>query len=233
MAALILSRNKLMSKFKLLLRCFLVGIVVVCIGIFLVNWSVYKTAQPLIFKADQLPTGYEKGIILGAKVYSDGSLSGMVKDRADTAVALYQQQKIRKILVSGDHGQKNYDEVNAIKDYLLSQHVPKEDIFLDHAGFDTYDTMYRAKAIFQVSSAVIITQDFHLPRAIFVAKKLGLPAVGVPADIQNYGHMERVIVREKLAIVKAWIDVLVHSQPQFLGEVIPITGDSQKSWDRK
>lgn len=225
-------RKLFKAKFKLLLGLFLVLISVVAAGVLLVNWQVYSVTQPLIFKANQLSGEYETGIVLGAKVYTDGRLSGVVQDRADTAVNLYQRQKIRKILVSGDHGQKTYDEVNAIKDYLLSQGIPKTDIFLDHAGFDTYDSIYRAKAIFQIHSAVIITQDFHLPRAVFIAQKLGLPAVGVSADIQNYGHMERVLVREKIAVVKAYVDVLVHSQPKFLGEAIPITGESSKSWDR-
>ncbi len=220
------------AKFKLLLGSLLILLTIAVVGVLLVNWRVSNLTRPLIFTVDQLPGVYETGIVLGAKVYSDGKLSGMVQDRADTAVVLYQHQKIRKILVSGDNGQKNYDEVNAIKDYLLSKGIPKADLFLDHAGFDTYDSMYRAKAIFTVESVVVITQDFHLPRAVFIAQKLGVPVVGVAADIQDYGHMERVIVREKLAVMKAWLDVLAHSQPQFLGEAIPIAGESSKSWDK-
>ncbi len=195
------------------------------------NLWVLSTTSTLLYPGNQVPGHSTAGIILGAKVYSNGGLSGMTKDRADTAIALYQQRKISKLLVSGDHGQKNYDEVNTIKDYLLSKGIPASDIFLDHAGFDTYDSMYRAKKIFQVDSAVVVTQEFHLPRAVFLAREMGITAVGAKADIQNYGHMERVLVREWIARVKAVADVFLKSKPKYLGEEIPITGESQKSWD--
>lgn len=194
-------------------------------------WVVRSTADQ-IHKSDTLPKTYQVGIVLGAKVYPDGGLSGMTKDRTDRAIQLYESGKVERLLVSGDHGTKGYDEVNSMKDYLLKAGVPAEDIFLDHAGFDTYDSIYRARDIFEVQSAVIITQEFHLPRALFIANSLKLEAVGVPADIQNYGHMERVLLREKLAVVKAWGNVMLGSAPQFLGEKIPITGESKMSWDK-
>lgn len=196
------------------------------------NFVVWQKTKSQIFTTESLTETYQVGIILGAKVYSDGTLSGMTQDRCDRAIELYKNKKVEKLLISGDHGQKTYDEVNTMKDYLLEKEIPAKDIFLDHAGFDTYDSIYRAKEIFQAKSAVIITQEFHLQRGLFIAQKLDLPAVGVAADIQDYGHMERVIIREKLAIMKAWMNVIFGAQPKFLGESIPLTGDSKASWDK-
>ena len=112
-------------------------------------------------------------IILGAYVRPDGALSWILRDRLDTGLELYRAGLAPKILVSGDHGQKNYNEVQTMKDYLLDHDVPAQDIFMDHAGFDTYDSLYRARDIFQVKSAIIVTQNFHLPRALYIARRLG------------------------------------------------------------
>jgi vancomycin permeability regulator SanA len=170
-------------------------------------------------------------MILGAKVRSDGSLSDMYKDRADTAIEVYKEGKAGKILVSGDHGRIEYDEVNAAKDYLLANGIPAEDIFLDHAGFDTYDSLYRARDIFQIKTLIISTQNFHLPRAVYIARKLGIEAWGVSADKHYYGNEQFYEMREALARAKAWLDVFSRAKPRFLGEAIPITGDSRASWD--
>jgi SanA protein len=195
------------------------------------NAWVYQTTKDQMIEDVLTKKDRPTAIVLGAKVYANGGLSGMTKDRADTAIELYRQQSVTKILISGDHGQKTYDEVNTIKDYLLKQGIPARDIFLDHAGFDTYDSLYRARDIFQVKDAIIVTQDFHLPRAVFIANSLGMDTLGAKADRQDYGHMERVIIREKIAVLKAWADVLLQTKPQYLGEVIPITGPSEASWD--
>jgi SanA protein len=213
-----------------LLLC-LVLVITIAIITALANTWVWYTTQSAIFTPSQIATKQQVGIVLGAKVYADGRLSGMTQDRCDTAINLYQQGKIEKILISGDHGQAEYDEVNTMKDYLLSHNIPAEHIFLDHAGFDTYDSIYRAKAIFQAESAIIITQQFHLPRAVFIAQQLGLPAIGAVADIKDYGHMERVIIREKIAVMKAWFNILLQAKPTYLGDVIPLIGDSKRSWD--
>lgn len=170
-------------------------------------------------------------MILGAKVRDDGSLSDMYKDRVDTAIEVYRSDKAGKILVSGDHGRIEYDEVNAAKKYLLEKGIPAEDIFLDHAGFDTYDSVYRARDIFQIKTLIISTQNFHLPRAIYIARKLGVEAWGVSADKHTYGNEQFYETREALARVKAWLDVFSQAKPKFLGEAIPITGDSRASWD--
>lgn len=173
----------------------------------------------------------QTAILLGALVYQNGGLSDITKDRALTAVDLYNNKKVEKILVSGDHGRKKYDEVNTIKDFLLEQGIPAEDIFMDHAGFDTYDSIYRARNIFEVESATIVTQKFHLPRSLYIADKLRLEAVGIQADRHKYRSMARIWIRERLATFKAVLNIWLHSQPKFLGDKIPITGNSQVSWD--
>jgi SanA protein len=166
-------------------------------------------------------------IIPGASVLSNGELSPILQDRADLAIQLYDAKKVLKILVSGDNGSLSYNEVTPVHNYLVLNGIPEQDIFLDHAGFDTYSTMYRARAIFGVTSVLIASQAFHLPRAVFLARELGITAYGVTAsnshsDWENY-------VREIFADEKAVLDILDHRQPEYLGTPIPITGNGTQS----
>jgi SanA protein len=170
-------------------------------------------------------------LVLGARVWNNGDLSPIFKDRVKTAIKLYKDKKVKKILVSGDHGQKNYDEVNAAKDFLLENGVEPEDIFLDHAGFDTYDSLYRAREIFKVNSLIIVTQNFHLPRALYLADNLGLEACGTSADLQKYVGEKARERREQLAKIKAWLNIVLNSKPKYLGNSIDISGDGQETWD--
>lgn len=172
----------------------------------------------------------EVGLVLGAKVH-DKNLSHIFKDRLDAALELYNNQKINKILVSGDHGTKNYDEINAAKEYLLSRGVKGEDVFLDHAGFDTYDSMYRAKEVFGINDVIIISQNFHLARALYIAFNLGISARGFSADLHKYISEEKNNLREFFARAKAFYDVRFNSLPKFLGPKIDIYGDGKQSWD--
>jgi len=164
-------------------------------------------------------------MVLGAMVYNSGKPSPILADRLDYAYELYRLGKAKKILVSGDHGQRNYDEVKAMKEYLLAKGVPREDIFMDHAGFNTYDSMYRAKAVFCVKSLLICTQEFHIDRSVYIARKLGLEAYGYPSENKNNYNMEWLNNREFLARIKAVVDVTVKREPKFLGELIPIHGN--------
>jgi vancomycin permeability regulator SanA len=176
---------------------------------------------------DEAPEAYV-AIVLGARVYSDGQPSPMLADRLETGLELYRAGNVKKILVSGDHGQHRYDETNAMRDYLLERGVPIEDVFMDHAGFDTYDTMYRAREVFLVKDALVVTQGFHLARAVYTARRLGLDAVGVPADRRPYADERRFAVRDWFARVKAFLEVnLTHPKPRYLGPQIPITGDGR------
>jgi len=125
---------------------------------------------------------------------------------------------VKKIIVTGDHGRQNYDEVNNMRNYAEKLGVPSEDIFMDHAGFSTYDSMYRAKEIFLVDSAVVITQAYHLPRAVYTARALGINALGVESDKHIYAGAAYYELREIPGRLKAFVQLhLIHSKPRFLG----------------
>ena len=207
-----------------------VGVLVVLAGLALLvsNLWIRHSADPhVVSSVDEVPQA-QAAIVLGARVYDDGTLSPMLADRMQTGVLLYKSGKVKKLLLSGDHGQTTYDEVNAMLRYALDRGVPAEDVFTDHAGFNTYDTMYRARDVFQVRSAIVVTQGFHLSRAVYTARSLGLEATGVPADIQPYGNEWRFAMRDWLARAKAFMELnITHPGPRFLGPVIPIEGDGR------
>lgn len=174
-------------------------------------------------------------LVLGAKVFRDGRLSNMMRDRADEGILLYKAHKVQKILISGDHGTRGYDEVNTIRNYMLQQGIPAGDIFMDHAGFDTYQSVYLAKDVFKVQSMIITTQEFHLPRALFFANALHVDAVGITADKTHYTVTSRIIsdARELPASLKAFfVAKVLHLKPHFLGDPIPITGDGRVTEDK-
>ncbi|MEW8977908.1 MAG: ElyC/SanA/YdcF family protein [Symbiobacterium sp.] len=196
-----------------------------------VNAVVYWQGRRLIVSAaDAQPA--QVALVLGAGVTSDGRPTPMLRDRLEAALELYQTGKVRKLLLSGDHSRADYDEVNAMRRYLEERGVPPEDLFLDHAGFDTYDSMYRAGAIFQVRDVIVVTQEFHLPRALWIATRLGLDAQGVPADRFRYGVERAYAAREFAARVKAFAEVTLRRRPVFLGPVIPISGDGRATHDQ-
>ena len=187
--------------------------------------TIYLATKSYIFDAvTEIPSA-QAVLIPGAAIFEDGALSSIFLDRVDKAIELYKAGKVSKILVSGDNSTVSYNEVNPVRLYLISQNIPDEDIFLDHAGFDTYSSMYRARDIFGVTSLIVSTQSFHLPRAVFIAHRLGMEAYGVNADV---GHMLfRNYIREVLANEKALLDLVLHRKPKYLGETIPITGDGR------
>jgi SanA protein len=172
----------------------------------------------------------QAALVLGAEVRGDGTLSAMLADRIATAADLYRAGKVDRVLVSGDHGTLGYDEVNPMRRALIARGVPARDIFTDHAGFDTWDSAVRARKVFKVSSVLVVTQGFHVPRAVWLARRAGLRADGVSADRHGYGRLGRLnAAREWLARVKAVEDVVTGAGPRFLGPPIPITGDSRAS----
>ncbi|MDO8189395.1 ElyC/SanA/YdcF family protein [Conexibacter sp. JD483] len=169
-------------------------------------------------------------LVLGAQVTRDGRMSTMLADRVRVAAELYRAGKVDKVLASGDHGRPEYDEVNAMRTALIAQGVPPRDVFTDHAGFDTWDSAVRAREVFDVSSALVVTQGFHLPRAVWLARRAGLEATGVAADLTGYGRaQQRSEVREVLARVKAVEQVVTGADPRFLGPEIPVSGDGRAS----
>lgn len=177
--------------------------------------------DPYIKTVEDLPQQVRTAIVLGASILPNGDLSLVLKDRVDTAIQLYTEEKVTNILVTGDDGTLTHNEVRPVRKYLLANGIPDKAIFLDHAGFDTYSSMYRARDIFKVGSVVIVTQSFHLSRALFIARKLGVNAYGVSADRHQY--MLKNNVREVFADVKAVFDILAHRKPKYLGDTVPVS----------
>lgn len=215
---------------KIIKRILIVGGVVMIIFI-AINFYIIKSTKAQIFSISGDVSEHQTALLLGARVYDDGRLSHIMEDRALTVIELYQNGKVDKILISGDHGTSAYDEVNTIKDYLINKDISPKDIFTDHAGFDTYDSVYRARDIFRVESMIIVTQEFHLPRAVYIANSLGIKNIGVVADKRDYRDKERNRIRESIARVKAFLNVNLNAKPKFLGDKIPIIGNSSDSWD--
>ena len=161
-------------------------------------------------------------IVFGAAVYSDGRLSSVLRDRMDTAVSLYKNGKVDKLLLSGDNRLDHYNEPGAMMNYAINRGVAPTDIQPDYAGLRTYDTCYRARHIFQVEEAILVTQAFHLPRAIFTCRQLGLDVVGTGADLRPYRGSRWYEFRETIATSRALWDVLRREPAQILGDTIPL-----------
>jgi SanA protein len=173
----------------------------------------------------------QAALVLGAQVKANGQPSAMLADRVRAAEQLYRAGRVQKLLLSGDNSRPDYDEVGTMRRMLLADGVPARDIFTDHAGFDTWDSAQRAKRVFGVDTAVVVTQRFHMARALFDARRAGLKVTGFAADRRDYGSVLRKLeVREAAARMKALADVVTGAGPKFLGPRIPITGDGQVSW---
>lgn len=208
-------------------------LIIFVILIFLLDIYMVDSARDRIYKSVKtVPPAYT-ALVLGAYVSKSGVPSYFLRDRLDCALELYRAKKVKRLLLSGDHGTVDYDEVNHMRDYLLENGVDTRDIFLDHAGFDTYSSIVRAKEIFGVKEMIIVTQEFHLSRAIYIAKHKNVKSYGIIADKTNYGSLAYLNFREKIARIKAFVEVITNKKPKYLGEKIPITGDSRKSYDRK
>lgn len=171
-------------------------------------------------------------MVLGCGLKQDGEPTRMLRDRLDQGIALYKAGVAPKLLMSGDHGQVHYDEVNKMKEYAMEQGVPSEDVFMDHAGFSTYESMYRAREIFQAKSMVVVTQKYHLYRAIYDAGHMGIAAVGVPAKQVRYGGQIIRDLREVLARNKDIVACIIKPKPTYLGEAIPVWGDGNATNDK-
>lgn len=218
---------KAVSKLlKILLLLFLLFV----ISVLLVSLYVTNIGKKYIAEVDDVRQG-DAIIVLGAAVYQNGTVSEMLKDRLDFALTLYEQKSAPKILVSGDHGQKDYDEVNAMRKYLLEHGVPSEDIFMDHAGFNTYYTMYRAKYIFCVEKPIVVSQRYHVIRANYIGKKLGMDVVGVGADTRRYLGMAKYELREYASRYKAFLECFFKTKPKYMGEQIPVWGNGEVTLD--
>ena len=210
---------------------FLTAILIFVVGTFGINFQVSRNAEGKIFReATEIPQK-KAALVFGAGVDQNGNLSNILTDRLESVFELYAARKVRKIIVSGDNGSVNYDETGAMRDYLLDRGIPPRDIFTDYAGFDTFDSIYRAREIFEADDLILVSQEFHLPRALFLAKNLGIKAIGFSANLREYQNTKKMRLREIFANVKAVGNIFFNSQPKFLGEKIPIEGDGRESWD--
>ena len=190
-----------------------------------INYYVKASASEYILEADEVRGGYDCILILGCKVNGENP-SLMLRDRLSQGVELYGVAS-NKLLMTGDHGKEGYDEVGVMKTYAEDAGIPSENIFEDHAGFSTYESMYRAKEIFKAKKILIVTQEYHLYRAIYDARALGLEAYGVIAEphLRGYGGQTYRDIREILARNKDFVYSIFKPEPTYLGEAIPISGN--------
>ncbi len=210
-------------------------VLILIIGCVVVTLDTYvkRVGSEYVSNQNDVP-GTNAILILGAYVLPNGTVSSMLNDRLTVGYELYKQGKAQKIIVSGDHGNKNYDEVNAMKSFLMDKGVPSQDVFMDHAGFSTYESVYRARDIFEVEKLIIVTQNYHLMRAVFIARELGLEAYGVASDRHDYGPaMTKYQMREIAARNKDFLLAKVFKpEPTFLGETIPVFSDGRVTDDK-
>ena len=209
---------------------------VIVIGL---NFYVIKSTQPQINAAYDTPEDTatreevenlssispECILVLGASVTSDGVPSPILQDRLDTARDLYNKGVAPKLLLSGDNGQMVYNEVKAMQNYALEAGVDENDIYLDHAGFSTYESIYRAKYIFKVDSMIVVTQTYHLYRSLYGCRRMGITAMGAAADQYTYAGQEKREIREVLARDKDFVKWIFKPQPTFLGDAVPISAE--------
>lgn len=175
------------------------------------------------------PAAWPAAIVFGAGYWPSGRLSDALADRMETAITLYRAGQVNKLLLTGDNRYANYNEPAAMANYALARGVPEEDLVLDYAGRRTYDSCYRAGAIFGLKQAVLVTQAFHLPRAVYTCDRLGLDIVGVVADRHRYVYGDWYRLRELLALARAWFDVNLLKPKPVLGDPIPVDWRSRHS----
>lgn len=225
-----------MRKISKNLKRIIITVLLLCIAgafvLVLINGVMISSAKKYYISTEEA-AGLDVDciLVLGAGVLADGTPSHMLEDRIKRGVELYGLGASDRLLMSGDHGRKGYDEVNTMKNYAIDLGVDAEVIFMDHAGFSTYESLYRAKEIFGVQKLVVVTQEYHLYRAIYTARCLGLEVYGVDADYRSYGNMLYNDTREFLARVKAFIMCIYKPEPTYLGDAIPISGSGSQTDD--
>lgn len=221
-------------KLKKILMIFIILIAAVSIIVFSINAYVKVSTKNRIIK-DNAYSNLEDIdciIVLGAGVWGENP-SPMLEDRLLEGIKLYENNVAPKIIMTGDHGRKEYDEVNVMKKFAMDKGVPSGDIFMDHAGFSTYESLYRAKEIFEADKVIIVTQEYHLYRALYIARALGIEAYGVASDPRQYVGATYREIREILARNKDFVKCIFKPKPTYLGEVIPVFGDGNVTNDKE
>lgn len=223
------------KKIKIVVASLLVLCIVSVVVLFSINAYVKSSTKDMIISSQEASQLKDVSciVVLGCQVHDDGTPSAILSDRLTRAIELYNLKVAPKIIMSGDHGHVEYDEVNAMKQYAIDNGVPSEDIFMDHAGFSTYETMYRAKEIFDAKKIVVVTQEYHLYRSLYIANKLGIEAYGVSSDYVTYSGQYMRDIREVLARNKDFFKVIFKPEPTFLGDVIPVSGNGDATNDKK
>ena len=201
------------------------GIAVIGINAYMISY----VSDYILTEEDLKNNNFDCIMVLGAGLW-DGEPSPMLQERLDFGIVAYETGCSDKLLMSGDHGREEYDEVNKMKDVAIESGVTADNIFMDHAGFSTYESMYRARDVFQVEKMVIVTQKYHLYRAVYNARKLGIDAYGFAADRLEYPIYNDV--REALARTKDFFYCIVQPEPTYLGEAIPISASGSLTDDK-
>lgn len=211
---------------KKLLKYGITIIIIIVIIVLGINLYVKKSTSKQIMNENDSAklSDVDCIIILGAGIWEDKP-SPMLEDRLLEGIKLYQNNVSDKIIMSGDHGRKEYDEVNIMKNYAIEKGIPSENIFMDHAGFSTYESIYRARDIFKAKKIVIVTQKYHLYRALYIANQLGIEAYGVGADPRQYVGAAYRELREILARDKDFVKCIFKPKPTYLGDTIPVSGN--------
>ena len=219
---------------KKLLKYGIIAIILITIIVLGINLYVRISTNKQIIKENDYTalSDVDCIIILGAGIWEDKP-SPMLEDRLLEGIKLYQNSVSDKIIMSGDHGRREYDEVNIMKNYAIEKGIPSENIFMDHAGFSTYESIYRAKDIFEAKKVVIVTQEYHLYRALYIANQLGLESYGVGADPRQYVGATYRELREILARDKDFIKCIFKPEPTYLGDTIPVSGNGDITNDGK
>lgn len=201
----------------------------------LINTYMYEFSSRYFLTVEEASAEeFDCVLVLGAGVWDDGP-SHLLEERLNKGVEVYNTGCTNRILMTGDHGREEYDEVNVMKSFAIEKGAIAEEVFMDHAGFSTYESMYRAKEVFQVKKVVIVTQKYHLYRAVYNARKLGIDAYGIPADGQyNFSLPVRTYnnFRESLARCKDFIWCIIKPEPTYLGEAIPISSSGVLTDDK-
>ena len=217
---------------KKVLKYGIIAIIIIAVIVININLYVKISTNKKILKEEDYKkiSDIDCIIVLGAGIWNNKP-SPMLEDRLLEGINLYKNNVSNKIIMSGDHGRAEYDEVNTMKNYAIEKGVKSEDIFMDHAGFSTYESIYRAKEIFKAKKVVIVTQKYHLYRALYIAKQLDLEAYGVGADPRQYVGATYREIREILARDKDFIKCIFKPNPTYLGEKIPGSGTGDATND--
>jgi SanA protein len=222
-----------LSFMRKVFKIFIISLGALILASLLINAGMILLARKHVYSEIRDVPPRTAVMVLGSQIRGT-RLSPVLEDRVIAGISLMESRKGKKLLLTGDHGDRYYDEVNAMRLYVLANapSIAEEDIFMDHAGFTTWDSMYRARDVFEVRDLLIVTQKFHISRAVCIARSLGLDAVGYGIDQERFtGNSLRFWqFREYFARIKAFFFIVAKPKPRYLGEIFSILGDGRATW---